>query len=158
MQYGSGYILNWLKLCFPRWKGANEGPFKSLTSKWNPPGRRWCTEDSRITEHSPSLYLCTSFHSWYVNGIFWFSLLRQVSSWRCSWEERRSKRRRGDAVLQSSSHQPYQCEAVLAPCARHCLPHTLVWTLMSDQCLVSLVTLPYAMTWNTSTRYRLLSL
>ena len=22
MQYGSSYVLNWLKLCIPRWKGA----------------------------------------------------------------------------------------------------------------------------------------
>ena len=44
------------------------------------------------------------------------------------------------AVLQSSSHQPYQCEAVLAPCARHCLPHTHVWTPMSVHPIVSLVT------------------
>ena len=60
-------------------------------------------------------------------------------------KKRRSKGRRGDAVLQSSSHQPNQCEAVLAPYARHCLPHTLVWTLMSVHCIVSLITLCYAL-------------
>ena len=27
-------------------------------------------------------------------------------------------------MLQSSSHQPYWCKAVLASCARHCLPHS----------------------------------
>ena len=47
-------------------------------------------------------------------------------------------------MLHLSYHQPYCCEAV-KPCTV-CAALSHVWTLMSDQCLVLLVTLPYAIT------------
>ena len=59
-----------------------------------------------------------------------------------------------NAVRQSSSHQPYWGKVVLAPCAQHCLPHTHVWTPVSEHCMTTLVTQP----WQYTLQPRLLTL
>ena len=57
-------------------------------------------------------------------------------------------------MRQLSSHQPYWGKVVLAPCAQHCLPHTHVWTPVSEHCMTTLVTQP----WQYTLQPRLLTL
>ena len=125
MQYGSCYVLNGLKLCIPRWKGA-KAPLKVQGASRI---HLVDNKDLRITELSPKSLFVYKFSSC---DIFLATLasrrVAKVSRWRCSWEERSSKGKRGDAMLQSSSPQPYWGEVVFAPCVRHSLPHPHVDT------------------------------
>ena len=61
MQNGSCYILNWLKLCFPRWKGAKT-PLKVQRAS----GIHLVDDDVKKIQEKLSivqiLYFCTSFH------------------------------------------------------------------------------------------------